>query len=327
MVDEPSSCIERAYVINIKYFDITKSEVAIVGEKKEYTYFIEAAKLKIRVFGYGNSTLPFAYIVLYGEKYYTDASGTVNIILPIGKEIPLEVYFGNISKVEKVSIRGDEEINISLPVYDLKIVLYDENGNRVAGKVVAGNFMTYVEKDKEGLIEKFPYSSAKFLVTVGNKSKEIEQNIISDFLEIYVDLTPPEIRDVRITETKDKNVKIRANIFDLGKYSSGIANVTAIYKFLNGSKIVQKAYLSEKDIYEVTIPARGSDFDFEILAVDSQGNENKYIGNYTFKKEGKEVSGGKEGFELSFNPLMVVGAVVLIIVIIFVYKKIREAVE
>jgi hypothetical protein len=321
-VDEPSTCVERAYIINIKYFHITKSQVAIVGERKDYTFFIEAAKLKIKIVGYNNSTLPFSYVLFYGNKYYADASGTVNLILPIGKEIPIEAYFGNVSKVANVLIRGDEEITVSLPVYDLKIVLYDENGKRVSGKVVAGGFVTFVEVDKEGIIEKFPYASSKFLIFIGNKSMEVEKKILSDFLEIYVDLSPPEIRDVRLYEAKG-NVKIRANIFDPGKYSSGIKNVSISYRFLNGSKILQKAYLAGKDIYEVTVPARGNDFEFEILAVDGQGNENKYFGNYTFAK----VGGEERKFEISFNPAIIIGIIVLVIVVVFIYKKIREAVE
>ncbi len=326
MVDEPSPCVERAYIINVKYFDITKSKVAIVGEKKDYSFFLEAARLKVRVVGYNNSTLPFSYLVIFGEKYYTDAAGTANIILPIGKEIPIEVYFGDISKATKVLIRGDEEITISLPVYDLKIILYDENGNRISGKVIVENLMTYVEKDKEGMIEKFPYTSAKFSIVVGNKSKEIEQKINSDLLEIYVDLSPPEIRNVRISETKEKNVKISANIFDPGKYSSKIKNVSVTYRFLNGSKITQKAYLSGKDTYEVTIPARGNDFEFEILAIDEQGNKNEYLGNYTSRKDVEK--GRKEiTIDIGFNPVIIIGIIVIVIIIVIVYKKIREAIE
>lgn len=324
MVEEPSECVERSYIINIEYFGIKKKEIGIVGERKKYTYFIEAAQAKINVVGYNNITLPFSKVILSGIEYYTDARGIVSVPIPIGKEIPVDVWFGNISKSTKILIRGDEEVRIELPVYDLKIFLYDENGKRISGKVIVENRVAFVETEKEGIIEKFPYPSAKFKVIVENKSKEFEMKINSDLLEIYVDLSPPMIRDVKVVEVKEKNVKITSEIFDPGKHSSGIKNIFVYYKFLNGSELSGKMYLAGKNFYEATIPSRGNDFSYEIVAIDNQGNENKYVGNYSFgkKEEKKEIK-----FEMEMQPVLIVGILVFIIVIVFVYKKIREAVQ
>lgn len=321
-------CVEKSYVINTNYASVSNSTTAIVGERKQYVIVLPVVKYTLKVFGFNNITLPGVYGRFSGYEFRDSLNSILNFYVPIGKSIDVEVIYGNISKTMRVNVNEDTISSIELPVYNLRVKLFNEMGERISGSIKVDNVIKYAAETEETVFERFPYSSAKFEITLKNTTRVVEVGINSELVNIYVDFSPPSITDVSLVENEKKNVKISATVVDLGQYSSGIySNPFVKYKFTDETNkttegwIEQKMYPLKFQVFETTIPAGGKDFMFEIHAIDKQQNENIYTGNYSFKK-----TTGGGGIKIEVGEISIshiIGIIIFVFIIFLIYKKIR----
>jgi len=322
-------CVERFYTITGNYAGLSNSTIGTVGSRSKYTVILQAVKYSVRVVDADNASLLHAFAIIGGNKYFSDSAGVINLYLPIGRSTNVEIGFGNISKVQKVTIGSDTYETIQLPVYDLSLRLFDESGKRINGTVKIGDLVATVTQSEAATFENFPYSSATLVVAVDGKERNISINISSGTLDLYIDLSPPIIRDITATSIAKGNVKITATIADEGGHASGlIGNPVLKYMFENGTLWNEvKMYPTSPTSFEGTIPAMEKSFSYMIIAEDKYGNENIYLANFTFGKKEEGPTGGEIKIEApSIEITHIIAIVIFVFVVFLIYSKIKESI-
>lgn len=319
-------CVERSYTITTSYAGIANSTVGIVGSKKQYVIVLPLVRYTVSAVGFNNITLPGAFAVISGNRYLSDAGGILRLYVPIGRATDVEIGFGNISRKMRVNIGSDTFETVALPVYNLRIRLFDEDERRISGTIIVGSLSAAATETEDAVFERFPYSSAILLVKSDGKEKTVSVNITAERLDIYIDFSPPAIRDITASATEKKNVRVAATISDDGKHASGLATSPVVrYRFENATAWNElKMYQTAAKAFEATVPAAGNDFDYEIVAVDNQGNENKYSASFSFGKRPEEER--REGEVPSLDITHIVAIVIFVFVVFIIYGKIKESI-
>jgi hypothetical protein len=270
--------------------------------------------------------------ITVGTQDITSTTGIAAIELPTGKNFQINVSYGEMSSQLSKSLTGDLSENISLPVYDLRIKLYNDSGDRIKGQIKVGTFSQWALLTEDAVFEKFPYKAANFTVIIDNKERHIEKVIDSENVSMYADLNIPSIRDVTQASVTGGVARISAIVSDEGNYASGLAFNPVLRYILNDSTewIVIKMYPKSAKVFEVDVPANGTNIVYQIIAEDKQGNREIYDGRFDFKTSKITKPAGKP-FDLQALLSMIslphiIGIIIFIFIIFLVYRRLREIV-
>ena len=322
-------CVERYYTIIGSYAGAINSTMGYV-DKTEKTYFIflPIVKYDIYVQGYNNMPLPGSYISYDTYRFESNANGRIRLFVAQNKKIEATLVYGDMIKTLEINVAEDSETIVQLPVYDLHVRLFNENGDRISGFVKVGDLQLLTTETKDAVFEKFAYEYAIFYITVNKTTREISSKIDSDILNLYIDLTSPRISDVSVVQTAEKNLKITASAIDSGQYSLGLSGNPKIKYSLLGTttEIWAKMYLIAPNKFESTILTEGKDIEYSIIAEDAQGNIAVSSGKFSFgeEKEEKEEKNGITITQTQISLPHIFGLIVFVFIIVIIYKKIRE---
>lgn len=322
-------CVERSYTITTNYAGIANSTVGTVGARKQYTVLLPLVRYTANVVGFNNITLPSAFAVISGNKYFSDPAGVIRLYVPIGRATDVEIGFGNISRKMRVDIGSDTSETVALPVYNLRIRLFDENERRIGGTITAWNLSATATETMDAEFVRFPYSSAVLTVKADSKERNVSINATAERIDVYVDFSPPALRDMTASVTGKENVKITASVSDDGKHASGLAASPAVrYRFENATAWNElRMYPTAVTSFEATVPAAGKDFSYEIFAADNQGNENRYAANFSFGKKPEEEKKEMPVWEApELDITHIIAIVIFVFVVFIIYGKIKESI-
>jgi len=318
------ACVEHSYTITAALVGLSNSTIGYLSNTDK-RYFIKLPLLQevITVIDGEGRTVSGAYATFSGTSFLSDASGTIYLSLPMGAPSDVVVGYGGVSRSLKVNPSDSSSMTVTLPIYDLQVRLFDEFGRRINGTASFGGDTEISTSSSPALFPRFAEESAGFSIIASGKQKIINTTITSDTIDIYFDFTSPSIRDVQTTLSGRNSVKITTAIVDDGTYASGLAsNPTLGYSAGDSGYTEIKMYPVSANTFEATVPAGGNDVRFSIITSDKQGNTNRYEGTYSF--------GGTPAVEeetnpsLQISPLHLVGVFVFILVVVFVYQKIKE---
>ncbi len=322
-VDESfGKCIERIYTIRADFGGYSNSTIGQVnGTNKNYQLWLPFISHTVSVRNAMNSTISGANVTAFNITYATDTGGNAFILLPASMSSDFIVQYGSVSAKASANPSLKQVTYISLPIYDLKVSLTDENGNSLNGKIRYGEEEKLLENSYV-VFKSFSDTKPTFYVTVNNVTKQINTTISSDSIILRYDLTPPIISDIE-TRVTNNRVYISAFVVDGGKYASGISSNPMLSYTPNISQsLEQKMFFVGNERYETSIPLEGNDeINYTITATDSQGNSANYSDVYytSFKVE-KEIEKATRGFSW----LTFVGILAFAVIIYVIYTKIKE---
>ena len=323
------ACVEHSYTITAALVGLSNSTIGYLSNTDK-KYFIKLPLLQevITVIDGEGRTVSGASAVFSGTSFQSDASGTIYLSLPMGAPSEVVVGYGGVSRSLKINPSDSSSMTVTLPIYDLQVRLFDEFGRRINGTVSFEGNTEISTSSSPALFPRFAEESAGFSIIASGKQKIINTTITSDTIDIYFDFTAPSIRDVQTTLSGRNSVKITAAVVDDGTYASGLtSNPTLGYSLgaANDSAYTEiKMYPVSANTYEATVPAGGNDVRFSIITSDKQSNTNRYEGTYSF---GSTIAVEEEEKpSLQISPLHLVGVFVFILVVVFVYQKIKEQV-
>jgi len=320
-----TDCVEREYTITAIYGGISNSTTGDVNNTNElYVIPLPVVYYTIRIVDSNDNPITDASVVYQGSNYRADMRGTVNLPVPIGKDQKASIVFGSISREIRIYAFADASQTVKLPVYDLKIKVFNEYGLRLPAIVRVDGMSAQATELTDAVFEKFSYETAHINVTVEDRTKSFEVKIVNDTVNVYFDFSPPVIRDLKSEVVERGNVKISAAIVDEGTHAAGITeNPLAYYatdeNFTNFTET--KMYPMGSDSYYVVLPSRGANVKFIINATDTQGNIGSYEGKYLFKEEKIEE---KPVTIEQISITHIIGLIAFVVIVIFVYQKIRE---
>ncbi|MEM4589673.1 MAG: hypothetical protein QXK21_00175 [Candidatus Micrarchaeia archaeon] len=322
-VDESfGKCIERIYTIRADFGGYSNSTIGDVNKtNKNYQLWLPFISHIVSVRNAVNNTIQGANVTAFNVTYTTDAGGNAFILLPAAMLSDFTVQYGSVSTKTSVNPSLKQVTYVSLPIYDLKVSLTDENGNSLYGKIRYGEEEKLLENSYV-VFKSFSDLKPTFYVTVNNVTKQISTIISSDNIILRYDMTPPIIKDIE-TRVTNNRVYISAVIVDGGKYASGISSNPILSYTSNTSQSQgQKMFFVGNNRYETSIPLEGNnEINYTIIAIDSQGNSAKYSDVYyaSFKIE-KEIEKATKGFSW----LTFIGIFAFAVIIYVIYTKIKE---
>ena len=325
-VDETfdNACVERSYTMTASLVGFSNSTIGYLSNTDK-KYFIKLPLLQevITVIDSEGRSVSGASAVFSGTTFLSDASGTIYLSLPMGAPSDVVVGYGGVSRSLKINPSDSSSMTVTLPIYDLQVRLFDEFGRRINGTVSFGGNTEISTSSSPALFPRFAEESAGFSIIASGKQKIINTTITSDTIDIYFDFTAPSIRDVRTTLSGRNSVKITAAVVDDGAYASGLSsNPTIGYSAGDSGYTEIKMYPASANTYEATVPAGGNDVRFSIITSDKQSNTNRYEGTYSFG--GTTMVEEETKPSLQISPLHLVGVFVFVIVVVFIYQKIKE---
>lgn len=315
-VPEDVPCIERHYTLRANYFTAVGETVGFVGAAQNYTLRLDVIGVIARIFDGHGRPLVGAHVEAVGiANTTTSGQGIAWLRIPAGRDVQLRACYGTICEDRIVRGIRDTAVNMTLPIWDVKITLLDEWGKRVAAQIIYDNVSKRATNETDAILELFPRRTANITVVIGEVVKIVEL-IAEPEVVIYVDLSPPTIRSVRIVEV-DEAVKIVAEVLEEGPFAAGLAAYPILRWRVNESWTEQKMYPIAKE-YD-TIVHIGKDFEFQIIATDKQNNIAIYEGKYEFARA--------EEVPVSVPPRIEIAHIVAIVIIVFivivVYRKLR----
>lgn len=329
MVEEGGvpECVEKSYPMTATYGGVSNTTIGVVKSETEYLVMLPLVRYTARVVGMQNNTLVPSYAIFAGNRYTSDSKGVVSVFVPATRSSNVDIGFGNVTKAVKVDSSSDREETVVLPVYILEIRLFDENEKRINGTINAGGVISVATDTEAAVFNNFPYSSINATVFSGGEQREVSIIVTSPQLDVYVDFSPPTIREVTATTTSKGNAQISAAVAEDGKHASGLAsNPIVRYKLANTTAWAEsKMFPTATKKFEATVLVSNTDFEYEILAFDNQGNEKKYVSSFSFEKKGD--TKGDTGFKApSIDVTHLVAIAIFVFVVFLVYRKIRESV-
>ncbi|MEM2974242.1 MAG: hypothetical protein QW112_01275 [Candidatus Micrarchaeia archaeon] len=320
-------CVEKYYTIRASYIGVTAEKRGNVGTLPSYHITLPVAEYKMYVKGAdGNEIYPINVSV--DGIFISSSTSIVTVRLPVNRTFDIKIYYGSINGTARITLSGDKVENFTLPVYDLHIQLYNDTGDRIKGQIKVDGLSQWSLLTEDAVFEKFPFPSANFTVIVDNTERHIYSIIDKAHLALYVDMTPPAIKDVTQTAVGG-NVRISAVVSDEGVHASGLAKNPIIQYLFNDSLdwSIVKMYQKSARIFEGEIPANGQNIVYQIIAEDMQGNKEVYDGRYDFKATQKPTKpSGIDIWKLVSQPSLphIIGVIIFIFIIIVVYVKIKE---
>ncbi|VVB73902.1 Uncharacterised protein [uncultured archaeon] len=318
------ACVEHSYTMTASLVGFSNSTIGFLNNSDK-KYFIRLPLLQEVITVVDSSSRPVsgASAAFAGTMFSSDASGTIYLSLPSGTASDMAVSYRGIVRALKVNPSDSASITVTLPIYDLQVRLFDEFGRRINGTVEFGGDSQPSTSTAPALFPRFAEESAGFSVIASGKQKIINTTITSDTLDIYFDFAAPSIRDVRTAPYGRDSVQVTAAVADDGTYASGLAsNPTLGYAVADGGYTEVKMYPASANTFEATVPAGGQNVSFSIIASDKQSNVNRYEGTYSFS--GSAVVEVEEKPSLHISPLHLIGVFVFILVVVFIYQKIKE---
>jgi hypothetical protein len=324
-------CVESQYTIRASYMSAINETLGIVGMYPTYAVVLPVAEYRMNV-RMPNGKYLYPVSVTVGTQVVASSTGIVSVELPTGKAFSINVSYGEMSTQLSRSLTGYLIENISLPVYDLHIKLYNDSGERIKGQIKVGTFSQWALLTEDAVFEKFPYKAANFTVIMDNKERHIEKIIDSENISMYADLTIPAIRDVSHAAVTGGILRVSASVSDESNYASGLAFNPVLRYILNDSTewTVIKMYPKSAKVYEVDVPANGINVVYQVIAEDKQGNMDIYDGRFDFKgsKPLKPPDKPINIIELLSQISLphIIGIIIFLFIIYLVYRRLREIV-
>ena len=191
------TCVEHFFTINAALAGFSNSTVGYVNNTTN-NYFIALPLLQheLIVLDSSNSTLANANAAFEGTTFYSNNAGEIFVSVPSGTVSNVVVSYGNITTTVGINPLESSPTIVSLPVYDLNVRLFNDQGNQINGTVTFNNVQALSTTESPALFPLFTEKSAQFTVNTAGVQRTVNENITSDTLDIYLDITPPSIRDV-----------------------------------------------------------------------------------------------------------------------------------
>lgn len=281
-------------------------------------------KITIRITDQNGIPLPGAEIWVGNEKGIGDANGIVKLYAYPGNN-RIFVKYGDGKVEENINVIGDVEKDIGLTLYPLKISVVDDNGKALDAVVTVGseifnttNGTLYIKK----LASSTPSVSVKYKNL--EKTEYVDLSTENNYKLIF-DLTPPEIKDVKVTGAGDF-AKLVATVIDGGTYSSGIKGIEIGYRAGQEDTWTNlPTYPSGKNQYTAEIPKKNISVSFFVRGIDNDDNQVEQEGQFLFAEEkNSENNTAQIVTEDKPNEIplfeIVVGFIILAVVIYLIYR-------
>ncbi len=317
-----TNCVERLYPITVNYAGTSRSIIGDVNRTdKLYVVTFPVVYYMLRVTDANDNPLSDSIAQYDGATYRADIRGIITLPTPIGIEQNVKVIFGNAIKNVKIVATADSSETVKLPVYDLRVRVFNEFGLRIAAVVNTDNLTLQATELSDAIFEKFSSDIARITISVDDKIKKFDLKVTEQILDVYFDLSPPSIRDFRVEVVERGNLKMSVAVVDEGTYAAGISvNPQLLYAFDNENFTQVQMFPVGDNRFSTVVPSHGANTDFKIIATDSQNNSATYNSSYLFVEEKKK----EEAPVVPVSPIHIVGLIIFVIVVIFVYQKLRE---
>ncbi len=232
----------------------------------------------------------------------------------------LEVLYKDlVSKKYNVTINQDSFIRVVFPIYEVSLSIENSRGEKLMFRVVGEN-----ESYEGKTTLKIPSDAQKLRVEVFGEVNEIIEVPLSlptkKNYEIRLDREAPEFEKIEIKTVRNET-RVRVYVEDKGEYASGVEKVIATLTFEDDTILVREAE-NKGEYYEAVFNKVGNS-QFSIRAYDKEGNERIIKGVHSVNKKVKE----KEEASFEFDPIILGGIVIGLIILVGLYKYITSKFE
>ncbi|MEM4166213.1 MAG: hypothetical protein QW153_00150 [Candidatus Bilamarchaeaceae archaeon] len=273
-----------------------------------------------------------ATVFFNNETKKTNKNGNVIMYSENGTQQYLVTYRSG-SESGFILVSGDTTREAIIPIYEVKIDVYDDRGEPLSALV---SYSNETLKTEEGKVVFKVYND---VVEIKVQYDNIQKNLIVNAKEkpkesIYFDLNAPLINEPKHNLSNNR-VRMSFEINDLGQYASGVdpLSIRINYRLLpDGQWQKAKTYSLGSNLYGIDFPEleKGTIVEFNVEASDYEGNKayksGRFVIETTIEKPQNE-SGNKHEKEEKNEEYPIFYAVFGLIFIIFVVYLLKKFIE
>jgi len=281
---------------------------------------------KVRVVDARGEAVSGASVRFAEATAYTDRNGEAAAWFEDGAAYEASISYGELTRRVSGMMRGDDALHeVTLPLHDLRLRVIDDRGLPLEAMVRLENETKYADANGSVEFRRVPFQNPTAVIEYGGHRKNVSINMSQDvFQTVRIDLGPPALGEPVFART-DGNVLVSVEARDVGVAASGLRMEKPLlitYSPDNRTWVQAEMHVVSAGVFGVTLPASlypNASFYYRIQAFDNEGNvaeKNGSVGIMAAKPPAPEGGG--------VNYLYVLGAIIIAIVVVIIYRRIRE---
>ncbi|MEM4389511.1 MAG: hypothetical protein QXG98_02515 [Candidatus Micrarchaeia archaeon] len=294
-------------------------------EARVEIFALPVYQVRIRVTDTKGEAVAGASVRFAATVLHTDKNGEAVMPLPDGASYEALVMYGEFSEKTSGRIAGDDAlVEVALPLYDVWLKIIDDSGLPLAARVRLANESRYADANGSVVFRRVAFKNPEALVEYGEHRKSIALNLSQDvFQTVRIDLTPPAIGEPVFTKS-DGNVLVRVEARDVGVAASGLRShkpLLITYSPDNRTWVQAEMHVMAAGVFAATLPTSlypNATFYYRIQAFDNEGNRAEKNGSVSGVSAPQGLPAG------GANYLYILGGIAIAIVVVVLYRKLRE---
>jgi len=210
----------------------------------------------------------------------TNSQGFATFIVNKKNDVEVSVVYKGSVISKKISVQNDTYYTLQALLYNFDLEVVDDNSNPLEATILIDNdefTSTSIS------ISDTPVSKPSVSVTYGTLTKmpEIDLSQRESYTVVF-DLTPPEIKNIQVSMTASKDMRIKFEVEDPNPLASGPSlDDTAVTYTIGGTTRTTAVFVEGgKYVAEIVRPPENSLVRFTIITKDKEGNMKTVNGEY-----------------------------------------------
>ncbi|MEM3030792.1 MAG: hypothetical protein QXH27_03600 [Candidatus Micrarchaeia archaeon] len=296
-------------------------------EPRVEIFTLPVYQARVRVMDAKGEAVSGASVRFAETVLYTDRNGEAATPFPDGASYEALVSYGEFSEKTSGRISGNDALaEVVLPLYDVRFRIIDDSGLPLAARVKLANETKYAGANGSVEFRRVAFKNPEALVEYAEHRKSISLNLSQDvFQTVRIDLTPPALGEPVFTKSNG-NILVGVEARDVGVAASGLRSQKPLlitYSPDNTTWMQAEMHVVAAGVFAATLPATlypNATFYYRIQAFDNEGNHAEKNGSVRRvpAPAGPSLPVG------GANYLYILGAIVIAIVVVLIYRKLRE---
>ena len=322
--------------INVTFDGATKTKVITAQHHlAEEQFQFDAYALTLRVIDKYGAAIPNLPVRVNQMEGQTNSQGFATFTVNRRNDVNVSaVYRGSVIS-RKISVQNDTFYTLQALLYSLKLDVVDDSSNPLEAVIVVDG----VESTSTGVsITDTPASRPSVSVTYGTLTKNPEIDLSQqESYTVVFDLTPPEVRDIQVSMTPSRDMRIKFEAYDPNPLASGpsLGDTSVMYTIGGITRTATVFVEGGKYVAEIARPPENSLVRFTIITKDKEGNMKTVGGEYLVQAAPHANQTGQPGNQTqpheepplpapAENPLFLAAAAIAAIALLWVvYNYIR----
>ncbi len=309
--------------INVTYDGVTKTRTITAGyHLADEQFQFDAYSLTLKAVDKYGAPIAGAPVRANSMESTTNSAGLAYFTVNKKNDVDAAVVYRGAVLSKKIPVQNDTFYTLQALLYNLMLDVVDDNNNPLDATISVDS-QEYSGSSVS--VQDTPLARPSVRVTYGilTKVPEVDLSQRESYTVIF-DLTPPEITDVSVQMTQNRDMKLRFTVTDPNPLASGPSaqDITVSYNIAGTTRTVPAYVEGGKYAAEITRPPENSLVRFTITAKDKEGNTKTVGGEYLVQPASppgnatQPPSGGNGGepspeMPLTENPICLVGAVIV----------------